>query len=309
MRASATPRAILVWRESLLQQFSELYGTKEQARFQARSRHQDLAGLERADAMLHDGIRVVDSLLPPDWRRTRVSRDLLDRFLFAPGDVVLAVGQDGLVANVAKYLTGQLVIGVNPDPSLYDGVLCRFAPLAVAPLIESLSRDPVGSGLAVEERTMVRARRSDGQQLLGVNEIFVGHQSHQSARYLLSVGGRDERHSSSGLICTTGTGATGWARSIATQRAKPPALPQPEDGWLTWFVREPFPSVATQVDLDGGILKPGESLRVVSELGQGGVAFADGIESDRLDFVGGQLLEISAAREKLRLVVGAGAAR
>ena len=111
MRASATPRAILVWRESLLQQFSELYGTKEQARFQARSRHQDLAGLERADAMLHDGIRVVDSLLPPDWRRTRVSRDLLDRFLFAPGDVIVAVVSMIFVAHNLEHLRREQIEG------------------------------------------------------------------------------------------------------------------------------------------------------------------------------------------------------
>ena len=38
---------------------------------------------------------------------------LLARFLFEPGDVVIVVGQDGLVANVAKYLDGQPVIGIN----------------------------------------------------------------------------------------------------------------------------------------------------------------------------------------------------
>jgi len=54
--------------------------------------------------------------IPSDWRRARVDRADLDRFLFEPEDVVVAVGQDGLVANVAKYLTGQPVIGCNPDP-------------------------------------------------------------------------------------------------------------------------------------------------------------------------------------------------
>lgn len=39
----------------------------------------------------------------------------LDRFLFEPDDIVLALGQDGLVANVAKYLDGQPVIGSNPS--------------------------------------------------------------------------------------------------------------------------------------------------------------------------------------------------
>ena len=45
---------------------------------------------------------------------------------------------------------------------------------------------------------MVRARLDDGQELLALNEIFVGHRTHQSARYTLALGGRAERQSSSG---------------------------------------------------------------------------------------------------------------
>ena len=46
---------------------------------------------------------------------------------FGPEDVIIAVGQDGLVANVAKYLDGQPVVGVNPDPQRNPGVLVRHA--------------------------------------------------------------------------------------------------------------------------------------------------------------------------------------
>ena len=61
--------------------------------------------------------------IPADWRRAQVERDDLARFLFGPEDIVVAVGQDGLVANVAKYLDGQPVIGVNPEPGRNPGVL------------------------------------------------------------------------------------------------------------------------------------------------------------------------------------------
>ena len=49
------------------------------------------------------------------------------------------VGQDVLVANVAKYLSGQPVIGVNPEPERNSGVLVPRPPttasgcLSVAP--------------------------------------------------------------------------------------------------------------------------------------------------------------------------------
>jgi hypothetical protein len=44
---------------------------------------------------------------------------------------------------------------------------------------------------------MVDARLDDGRRLLALNEVFLGHASHQSARYALEVADEAERHSSS----------------------------------------------------------------------------------------------------------------
>ena len=76
---------------------------------------------------------------------------------------------------------------------------------------------------------MVEALRDDGQTLCCLNEVFVGHASHQSARYLIDAGGGVERQSSSGVVVTTGTGATGWARSIHRACRSDLVLPGPED--------------------------------------------------------------------------------
>jgi NAD kinase len=148
--------------------------------------------------------------VPGDWRQAQVHRPDLDRFLFGAEDLIVPVGQDGLVANVAKYLAGQPVLGVNPSPDLYDGVLVR---LALGQFGEML-RASVAGRAPVERRTMVEARLDTGERLLALNEVFVGHRSHQSARYTIAAGERHEDHSSSGLIVASGTGATGWARSI-----------------------------------------------------------------------------------------------
>lgn len=150
---------------------------------------------------------------------------------------------------------------------------------------------------------MASAMREDGQRLLALNEIFVGHRTHQSARYRITTGKDTERHSSSGLICATGTGATGWARSIAEQRKIEEMLPTPDEPRLAWFVREPFPSVATGTSLSSGSVYRSESLVVHSEMGEGGTLFADGIESDRVEFADGQTVTIGIAEERLRLVV------
>jgi len=226
-----------------------------------------------------------------------VSRPDLDRFLFEPEDVVVAVGQDGLVANVAKYLHGQPVIGVNPSRQLYDGVLVRHAPSAVAELVHDAAR-----GAECEERTMAEASTPDGQRLVALNEIFLGHKSHQSARYRLRFGEQEERHSSSGLIVCTGTGATGWAKSISLRREGCPELPAPTSRDLAFLVREPWPSVATGTGLAHARVGPGATLEVTSEMNEGGVVFGDGIEEDHLDLPWGQLVTVRAAPQALRLM-------
>ena len=75
---------------------------------------------------------------------------------------------------------------------------------------------------------MVAATLDDGQELLGLNEVYIGHPTHQSSRYHLSTSDGQARAAVlSGVVVGTGTGATGWCASIARQRADAPDLPGP----------------------------------------------------------------------------------
>jgi hypothetical protein len=215
--------------------------------------------------------------------------------------VIVAVGQDGLVANVAKYLDGQPVIGINPEPSRNPGVLVPHRPADAGRLLRAVTT----GAAAIQERTMVTARLDDGQELVGLNEVYFGHVTHQSARYMLStMDGKRERHSSSGVVLSTGTGATGWCASIARQRADAPPLPSPEELAICWFVREAWPSPATGVTLTVGRLDAGEHIELTSE-GERLVVFADGLEPDRLELAWGQRATVGVAERRLKLVVPA----
>jgi hypothetical protein len=118
----------------------------------------------------------------------------------------------------------------------------------------------------------------------------------------VSVGEATEHQSSSGVIVATGTGATGWARSISRERATAVELPQPADRSLVFFVREAFPSVATSTSLTSGRVGAGAGLELVSEMSEGGVAFGDGIESDRIELPWGVCVRLSVAEVRLALV-------
>jgi hypothetical protein len=157
--------------------------------------------------------------------------------------------------------------------------------------------------VVVESRTMVEARVDDGQRLLAANEIYLGHRTHQSARYRVRWQGKEERHSSSGVVVATGTGATGWARSIVLgKRGDAKALPSPTDPRLAFFVREAFPSRATGTSIMEGSVTSEDSLAIVSEMNEGGTLFGDGIEDDAIDFRWGLCATIGVAKERLRLV-------
>jgi len=291
------PRVVVVSRPSERDELLMRHGSLQQARFFLESRGRKLEEVLERHQVLEVALHAVASAIPLKWRRTRVMRQELDRFLFEADDVVVAVGQDGLVANVAKYLRGQPVIGINPSKALNPGVLVRYPPQAAPDLLAMFGRGE----LRTEERTMVSARMSDGQKLVALNEIYVGHITHQSSRYQISFGEQRERHSSSGLIVATGTGSTGWARSISQSRVDAPPLPGPLEPDLAFLVREAWPSVATGTSLVGGRIKPGERLTILSEMNEGGTIFGDGIESDRLELPYGQSVELSRAEEAMRL--------
>jgi hypothetical protein len=298
-QASLAPRVVVVSRRSELTELLGRHGTRGAAGYFLKQRGRGLSEVQQHHDALDTALTEVGAAIPAEWRRGSVDRADLSRFLFGPEDIVVAVGQDGLVANVAKYLAGQPVIGVDPEPGRNAGVLVRFDASAVRHLLPLTA----SGRAATQSRTMVQATLDDGQQLTGLNEVYFGHGSHQSARYsLISPDDRREQQSSSGVVIGTGTGATGWCASISRERAASPRLPDPVTPELAWFVREAWPSPATGVTLTAGLIEPGQQLRLISE-GERLVCFADGIEDDHLALAWGQNVTIGLAANHLTLVV------
>jgi hypothetical protein len=292
----ATPRIVVVHRRTEYDDLLARHGTRGQAEFFLATRGQRLDAVDQRHAHTQAALSTVSAAIPPEWSRAVVEREDLSRFVFRPEDIVVVVGQDGLVANLAKYLQGQPVIGIDPLPGANAGILVPHPPEAITRLLGE-----VASGAAqVLHRTMVRADTDDGQSLTALNEIYVGQPTHQSARYTLDVDGAVERQSSSGLIVGTGTGSTGWCLSLQQLQARDLALPQPADRFLAWFVREPWPSPSTGATLTSGILR-GTTLAVHVE-SDSLVVFGDGIEDDRLTLTWGQDLRIGVADRQLATV-------
>lgn len=311
MPAANDRKIVLVTRKTRLEDLVARYLTAAQARFYVEHLGADFSDYEREHEVYHAQRHATLQVLEQWGCYQIIERGFLPNFIFAADDIVVALGQDGVVANTMKYLDDHPLIGLNPDPARYDGILLPFAPRDLAKLLPEVAADKRDS----QAVTMAEARLRDGQVLHAVNDLFIGARTHVSAIYEIAAGGTMERQSSSGLIVATGLGSTAWFKSIVTGSLAiagsfgQPPLPGGYDAlpWdapeLRFAVREPFPSRHSQTNLVCGRLAVEEQLRIRSLMAENGVIFSDGIEADRLDFNAGAEVTIGIAKRRGRLIV------
>lgn len=311
MNASSERKVVLVTRRTRLEELVLRYHTLAQARFYIEHLGADFSDYLLENAAYAHSLQITVEALQTRGRYQVVDRGFLPNFLFAPDDIVVALGQDGLVANTMKYLGGQPLVGVNPEPSRWDGVLLPFAPGDLSAVL----RDVVAGRRVTKAVTMAEARLSDGQRLRAVNDLFIGPRSHTSALYEIELGEVRESQSSSGIIVSTGLGSTAWMRSVITgSLGIAQAMhavgqgdayePLPWDAQqLTFAVREPFPSKSSTTQLIYGSVTAQRPLILRSRMPENGVIFSDGMEADFLRFTAGVEATIALAGSRGQLVV------
>lgn len=308
-------KIILVTRRTRLQELVLRHHTLAQARFYLERLDADFSDYQSEQSAYSRSLQIATEALQRWGRHQVIDRAYLPNMVFAPDDIVVALGQDGLVANAMKYLDGQPLIGINPEPGRWDGVLLPFKASDLPKLLPEVAaqRRPARAV------TMAEARLSDGQRLRAVNDLFIGPRTHSSAWYDLRWGDRQETQSSSGVIVATGLGSTAWLRSIVTgsmgitrcaagdssqAMATQHWAAQPWDAaQLTFVVREPFPSKSTDAELVYGRVTREQPLTLRSRMPEHGVIFSDGMENDFLRFGAGVTASIGIAAQRGQLVV------
>ncbi|WP_246058566.1 sugar kinase [Paenibacillus illinoisensis] len=335
-KSSRTPHAdqnhlgdaklILVKRRTRLEELVVRYNTVQQAQFYIERLGADFSDYIEEDRRYRHSVQQAQHQLGQLGRVQTIDREHVPNFIFGEQDIVVVVGQDGLVANTLKYVTEQPLIGVNPDPMRWDGVLLPFTVEDLKMIIPDVMRKQ----RSLKEVTLAKVELNDGQFLYGVNDLFIGRKTHVSARYEVRLGSSVEQQSSSGIIVSTGLGSTGWFKSVLAGaagivgseawkhmhingddvNAESPVTRgyQMENfGWdapyLYFTVREPFPSRTTAVNLVFGQVHPKQPLRIVSQMPEDGVIFSDGVEQDFLEFNSGVEATIGLAEKRGRLVV------
>jgi len=302
-------KVVLITRVTRLEELIQRFNTRAQAQFYIEHAGGDFAAYLSEHEAYQRSLETVRRAIEVGLKIQVMDRALAPTYLFTPSDVIVTLGQDGLVANAAKYVGGQPILAVNPDAERVDGVLLPFEP---ADLRAGLERVLAGKAL-MRSVTMAEAKLKDGQRLVAFNDLFIGAATHVSARYRISYGDKRENHSSSGIIVSTGAGSTGWLSSIFNETSgilsflggapvRPIRMEWEEDR-LLFVVREPFLSRHSQAGIVAGAVLPNLPLSLESQMPAGGVIFSDGVEGDRLDFNSGAMAQIRIAEEKANLVV------
>lgn len=259
------------------------------------------------DEIFHESLNSLQSQLSSVIKHKIVDRAYLPSYIFSDKNMIVVIGQDGLVANTAKYSHARPIIAVNPDKQRYDGVLLPFDTTNFIGGVESV----LSHNYKSRQVNFAEARLNDGQRLLAFNDLFIGAASHISARYKLSFNESIEEQSSSGIIVSTQAGSTGWLSSVFNmaygvtglfEKDMKPKQPKLKNDQLLFAVREPFKSIRTQADIAVGMINNRSNLRIESLMPTGGIIFSDGIESDFLQFNSGPIATIGIANETANLV-------
>lgn len=326
-------KIVVVTRQTRLSALRAKYNTTAQAKFLVgRARMMDAVRSGKSDATIQsaasEGEALFDNIEQENTRYEEavrfirqevqdllpvhiIDRQQVPQFLFGGDDIVVTVGQDGLVANTAKYAVGLPIIAVNPDPSAIDGILLPFE----VPQVRSAVQRVLSGRAEIKLVTLAEAVLADGQKLLAFNDLFIGARTHVSARYRLEFGRSSEIQSSSGLLVSTGAGSTGWFSSMcnmaggvrrflkkgSAEQIDPIRMPW-DDKRLAFVVREPFISKTSSAKIIADLVPPGSELIIESRMEQNGVIFSDGIEADFLEFNSGSVARIRASQSQATLV-------
>lgn len=305
----AIENAIIVINKTRLEQLVERFNTKAQARFYIEHAGGLFSDYELEHETFRRSLERVQQVVSSRLKYKIVERKYVPNFLFSENDLVIVLGQDGLVANTAKYVNGLPILAVNPDPKRFDGILLPYDTAT----FEKGLLGSIENRVSFKFVTMAEAQMNDGQKLLAFNDLFIGPSSHVSARYRITFNQISENHSSSGIIVSTGAGSTGWmsslinmANGIASTFRHEDEMLQMQLKWeeqkLVFIVREPFQSRHSQISVTAGMITQSMKLRIESFMPSNGVIFSDGIEADYLAFNSGSIVEIGIAKQQARIV-------
>jgi len=102
MERQTENKLVMIVRRTRLDELIARFNTGDQARFYIEHLGADFSDYQQEDRLYKRAVRQAEDILSRLGRLQIVNRAFLPNFLFGPRDTVVALGQDGLVADVLK---------------------------------------------------------------------------------------------------------------------------------------------------------------------------------------------------------------
>lgn len=182
-------------------------------------------------------------------------------------DLILSVGGDGTLLEVARY-AGQIpVLGVNSDPSRSTAFFCAATRTTIVSCLEALLAGHL------HQLPLARLQVAINGEILpfnALNDVLISHVNPAAmSTYILQIDTASEGQRSSGIWIATAAGSTAAIRS-AGGRILPLQSRQRQ-----YIVREPYRGKNTPYQLVKGIVAPDVPMEITSRMRRGRL-FIDG---------------------------------
>src|SRR5690606_14778223 len=118
--------AIIIKNKTRLESLIERFNTKAQAKFYIERLGGNFEDYEVEDDTFKYSLNSLQTQLSKIIKHKTIEKAYMPSFIFSENHLIIVIGQDGLVANTAKYSKGIPIVAVNPDKQRYDGVLLPF---------------------------------------------------------------------------------------------------------------------------------------------------------------------------------------
>ncbi len=225
----------------------------------------------------------------PYRKHARSSKIDFDRF-----DFVITVGGDGTFLEAARNVKGQAILGVNSDPKSSVGRFCFGNVSNFTALLERYLHGTAPSRWL--QKILLKFLKQKVSACV-TNDLLICHSNPAAmSRYQITVKGVEEIQHSSGVWVATAAGSSGAIKSAGGQALLFTSRK------FQYQPRELYEKKGGGYRLKGGILSPGQTIRVKS-LMRNGVIFIDGSHV-RFPFHFGEVAEMTASKNFLEIIHG-----
>ena len=204
-----------------------------------------------------------------------VKREFLTSTLCKNADLIIVVGGDGTFLRTAqKIFDNTPILSVSSDTKYNEAFYSRSIPEDFCNKFDKIMKNK----FKIKKLQRLQAKiNGKVVKTLALNEIFIGNSKpYHTSRYVLKIKNKQEFQKSSGIIITTISGNSGWAKSASKKELKIPK------NCFGYVIREAYFGKLTKPKLLQGFLKTSETIKINSEMHEGILVMDSSYEEHKL---------------------------